>query len=146
MANDLYFGGIPTRPDVDALIEHLGVPDEGNHIMYADIEKVIGVTRYSNRGNTVIAAWRKRLFNDHNVVLIPNRGKSFKAANPHERVDVSRTKVQTGYRSIRRGSRIARKTDMHRLDEPNRKACEHLAQIDAMLSLAERTRAKELKD
>jgi hypothetical protein len=143
-SSNIFGAGVPTEPDVKRMIDKFGVPKEGTLIRYEQIEKVIGIEKATHRFRTVIHAWRKRMHADHNVVFIAVENQGLKAADPSERVTAASGKVRMGFRCIRRGSVIARTTDVVRLDATERRACEKLAEIDAKVLLAGVTAAKRL--
>jgi len=67
----ILFAGLPTGPDVQNLIDTLGMPNEGDHIPYADVEAVLGLTRKSDphRWASVTGAWKRRVEREANVIL-----------------------------------------------------------------------------
>ena len=62
----LFFGGVPTGPDVDRLIKTLGVPEAGL-IEHQTIEAIVGCEHRSNRYRAIVSAWRSRLRREHNL-------------------------------------------------------------------------------
>lgn len=57
----LFFGGVPTGPDVDLLMDRFPVgPDVS--VSYFDIVETIGVTPSAPRFRTITTAWRNRVF------------------------------------------------------------------------------------
>lgn len=62
----LYFGGVPTRMDVAALMEKVK-PVAGQSVPYADIAAIIDCRHESNRFRTVTGAWRKKLLSEKSI-------------------------------------------------------------------------------
>lgn len=117
MEGKSYFRGIPTKIDVDRIIEQFGIPEEGTEIDMKDIAKVIRVEKRSYRFSTVVTAWKKRLFREHNILMVATGEGSYRAAAPDERIDYSTRKVSSGRRAIGRAIVIAHSTDAGRLSE-----------------------------
>jgi len=66
MASQLFFGGLPTKPTVDKLLKAVE-PNRGTSISYDDLETITEEKYGSSRFNTVINAWRKRLFREESI-------------------------------------------------------------------------------
>lgn len=66
----LFFGGIPTEPDITALKESFPASTlkPGVLVSYQDIEKVISCAIRSNRFRTVVNRWREELEKDGGIV------------------------------------------------------------------------------
>lgn len=65
MAGKLFLGGVPTQPDVDALMNLEIVA--GSHVTYDEIEETTGVKYRTHRFSSVVMAWRKRLFRERGL-------------------------------------------------------------------------------
>lgn len=138
------FNGLPTKIDVDKIIDRYGVPAEGQLIPYQDIADLISVRVDTGRFRTVTTAWRKRLFREYNVLVNVKTGEGFYRANDTDRVETASHKVTSGKKSIMKGSVIASTTDKTRLDDETRKVCDHLSVLPARLRLMELVSAKPL--
>lgn len=141
----IFSGGIPTAPDVEALIDQLGVPKPGDEISYKQIETVINVSRERSRWKTVTNAWRKRLEHEYNLYLkaIPNEG--FQCMTNSERINLGVKKFNQGVSRISYSGKIVTKTARVGLSEEETKAADWLQQTTAQLRLTAQTRARELK-
>ena len=84
--SNLFFGGIPTAPDVDALIEEFGVPEIGVLVSYSKVSEVIGVSKDKSRFKSVTGAWRKHLYAEYNVFMKAIMNDGFMAMSPSERI------------------------------------------------------------
>jgi hypothetical protein len=72
MSDDKHYGpweGMPTKPDVDALIREWPDLDKGDKIPYGDVEACTGIEHGPGRWSTVTNAWRSRMLNDKELVI-----------------------------------------------------------------------------
>lgn len=145
MSTKLYFGGIPTKVDVDKLIEEFKNYKEGDLIPYESIEETISEKRKSFRWASVVTAWRKRLYRENNMLLIAEANKGFLIANPEERITHCAGMVNQGKRKIFRGASIASATEANRLSEDGQKKRDHLRMLPARLKLAEQVAPKTVE-
>ena len=95
----VFFGGIPTKPDVNRLHQELGKPDVGDLIQHETFERIIGKNRASSRYRTVIHAWKKDLFQRYNLDLEAVPGVGQKVLKGPERVDAS---IRGGHQALRK--------------------------------------------
>lgn len=72
--------GMPTKPDVDALLKAWPEPDVGDLFDYETVAKIIGCDLGSVRFRTVTDAWRRRLY-ENGLVVECEPGKAFYVAN-----------------------------------------------------------------
>ncbi len=63
------FGGLPTGPSVDMIMDAIGVPVKGQTIPYTEIEVAADLSYRSYRWTTVTNAWRKRIERDYGLVI-----------------------------------------------------------------------------
>ncbi len=137
MSTKLFFGGIPTKPEVDALIALLDGKKEGELVSKTEIEDAIGCEIRSSRGGGIVAAWKRRAFRERNIFLVAAPREGYRVADPSERVASSASLIAAGRRRIVRAAVVAETTDHARLDEEGRKLREHIKTIPARLRLAE---------
>lgn len=76
MADNVYKGGIPTKPDVDKLIKEFP-PKAGLVVSYDEVAGCIGVEPTSNRFKTVTDRWRERVFAETGLRCY-TRGQAFR--------------------------------------------------------------------
>jgi hypothetical protein len=69
----LFFGGVPTKPDVDRLMEL--DPQHGMEVPYEQIERLIGVPRTRSRFLTIVNSWRLRVFRERLIQSSASGGK-----------------------------------------------------------------------
>lgn len=136
--------GIPTAPDVKKLTDKFNSLAVGDFISYKNIEQTIGALHGTGRWATVVTAWRKQLFRELNIILIPEPGKGFKVANPEERVHLSSSRFTSGMRKVKFSKTVAATTPAEELTPELARARTHLIAVGAALELAARTQAKEL--
>lgn len=74
MSGKLYFGGVPTRMDVDTLTAAFD-PKAGQAVALHDIADAIHADPKSNRLRTVVNAWRKRMFRERNLQAMVEGGQ-----------------------------------------------------------------------
>lgn len=143
----LHLGGIPTEPDVRALMEDMtkDAYTEGTIIKKQDVEGIISVQANTFRFQTVVAAWRKRLMAEWNIILVAVPGVGWKVASPSERISLSVSKVKSGLRHVRRGGTIATTTDRARLKPEEQRSADHIANVCAAIELTAKTKARELR-
>lgn len=140
----LFFGGVPTAPDVDILLKHYKQPQEGAILKYEDIASIVKLDSSTSRFKTVLNSWRKRLFRDYNILMIPEPGIGLKNSTPSERINCAGSKMKTGRKMIFRSSTVAVTTDTDRLTSDEKIVRERLSVLPARLRLAEVTSAKQL--
>jgi hypothetical protein len=143
----ILFAGLPTGPDVQNLIDTLGMPNEGDHIPYADVEAVLGLTRKSDphRWASVTGAWKRRVEREANVILKAVMNRGFDALTPSGRVDHSGRTYKGGLKKIVRASNVAAGTDRTSLSPEEARTCDHIQNTGAQLKLAAATAARRLK-
>jgi hypothetical protein len=140
-----YFGGIPTKVDVERLIDEIGIPKEGDEIPYDRITQIIGVPRQSFRWGTVTSAWRKVLYQEHNLVTESVPGKAIKVLVPGERIRHSSTKYKNGMKTVYRAGDVAATTDISRLPSEQQRAATYIVNASATLRLAAAAQARKFK-
>ena len=142
--NAPFFGGLPTKIDVDRLMEIFRRFVEGDIIPYPEIEAAIKEKRQSSRFRSVVVAWRKRLMKEENALLIAVPNDGYRIAPPAERMTFSAAQTFQGRKRIMRGAAVAAATDEGRLSPEHKKLREHLQTLPARLRLAELTAPKQL--
>ena len=70
----LFFSGVPTKMDVDKLVETFK-PEAGQRISYDDIAAVINVAPKTSRFRTVTNAWRSRVFKNNGLQMVAEGGE-----------------------------------------------------------------------
>lgn len=143
---NLVFGaGVPTEPDVKALMQHYENVREGDIITHEDVSEILGQPVNSNRYLTVVGAFRRRLDRERNILLVAVPKVGYRVADPDLRVNVAGGKHKSGLRAIRRGGEIASRTERKRLSPEAARAADHLSKTASAILLAAATAAKELR-
>lgn len=125
-----YFKGIPTKIDVEKLDQCHGVPSEGTIFTFDQLAESAGLLRDSHRFRTVLNAWRKQLFRDHNILLVSIGQGRLKASEPDERIDWASRKVHSGRRAIGRAIVVAYQTDQKRLTDDKQKTARDIVSMN----------------
>lgn len=110
----LFYGGIPTGPDVERLMMLDISP--GDSIEYAVIENTISVSRKDSRFYTVTRVWREQLLRDRRLHVVPCGG-AFRALTPNEAIS---ERIRGMHRIGRAAGREVRKVeliDLHALSD-----------------------------
>lgn len=141
----LYRGAIPTEPDVNALMEQIGVPEEGSQISYDQITKVIGVDRKTSRWHSVVSAWRKELLDNNGIVLKAIANEGFDVLTDNGKAGAVMEYVGRARNAFRRADKVARRVNPAKLADDKRAAFDHYGKIRATLELAEKTAAKAVE-
>lgn len=132
----LFFGGLPTKIEVDRLMTKFGVPKEGEKITWQQVAEVISVPPRTNRFVSVVQAWRRLLFREHNTYMTCDGDNAIYAADPDTRVTKSAHKVANSRRAIARAILVTYQTDASRLSETKLRVREHLLKTGDKLRLA----------
>ena len=140
----LYFRGVPTQVDVDALINALGIPKPGDTISCEAVAEIIKVDTTEHRFNTVSRAWRKQLEREHNLLLVSNRDGGFVALTNSGRIHHACNVADNGLRRISRASVVARKTSTDGLSEEERRAADHLVNTTGQMMAMAAASAQKL--
>lgn len=74
--DSLFFGGMPTGPDVKKLNDRWPEPKQGDRFSYSEIERTIGISRNEGRFHSITNAWRADL-QSKGFVSGCERGKAF---------------------------------------------------------------------
>lgn len=142
----VYFGGIPTEPDIKRLTEAFKVQEmnPGDTIDYEEVAIVIGQAVKSSRFRSVTTAWRKRVENDFSIIIGCSPDplkKSFCILSESEKVDLSGKKLRSAVRLARRSYKIASFVDVKKLNEEEKKTLDHYAAKSASVIAAAQLRS-----
>lgn len=121
----MFFGGIPTAPEVEKLIKTFEPFDVGNIILHESIEKVLGHPIRSARYKVVTNAWRRKLLQHFNIELGSLHGLGLKVLSNGERIEAGEKGAQCGTRKILRS---VKKTVVVVTDDPLLKRKQELLQ------------------
>ena len=78
----LFFGGVPTGPEVDRLMKSLTI-EAGQRVPYSTVEELTGLSASENRFRAVTNAWRKRVFREK-ALEVKAEGGCFIILTPDE--------------------------------------------------------------
>lgn len=130
-ASELYFGGLPTDPEVRRLRE--AFPDvlalRGTTIEHSQIEAIIGEKRTTNRYRSITTAWRRRVRKETGVEIRGDMpeivGVGFRILSDGEQVTFSIDLRQRGARKIRHSHVALANVDSAKLTEEERRVRDH---------------------
>lgn len=140
MSNNLFFGGVPTEPDVKKLLEAWPLEqlnrDRGKVITHKEIARVIEEAVRSNRYRTVVTAWRKHLETNADVSLriVAERSVGYRVLHEHERTDHGLRDAKTATRGLKRAAVRVNMVDVTKLDDAQTKRHDHIARGLAVAS------------
>lgn len=136
MTGRMFFGGIPTEPDVRRLMDRFGDPGPGMLIEYETLEKEIGKPRTSSRFRTVVSAWRARLLKEHNRVgmAVPSRG--IRILREEERAGHAASGHRRGVRQVVRSARDAALIRLDQLSGDARTQAEQVQKVGGDMAQA----------
>ena len=131
----------PTAPWVDLLIEKLGVPKEGDEIQMDVIAAVLKTERHSRHYQTIVAAWKRRLFTVHGIVITTELGKYIAATDDGKVIEAIRLKTKAG-KTMGKAVAIMNATDERKLTNKTKPAYNEM-KMD-MAKMQERLMSKVL--
>lgn len=130
-----FAGGVPTEPDVKALLQAITNLEPGKVVEHAEIEAVIKVDRRKSRYRTVVDAWRARLLREQNVDLQARAGVGFVVLTEEERVGASVRDYGSGARKMGRSVRRIGRVRVEQLEPADQRKVEHVRRhMEATLS------------
>lgn len=144
--SDLYFGGLPTAPDVRTWLDRWPIETlvPGKVLRPAELAAAIGVQPGQNRYRTVESAFRKMLRRDHNIEFRKQHGE-LTIMGPDDRILYAGGRQESGVRIIKRSGKMIYRTDTSKCSPEMKKIAEHRVRLAATVSAAERTAPKQLK-
>ena len=123
MKDNVFFGGVPTEPDVKALRETWpdSAMEAGQVIPYDAVAKVIGSKRESARFRTVTSRWRALVERETGRIVIGvELGVGFKVLDNTQKIDLGHSHLASAVRQSRRAYRLTATVDTKGLDEQDR--------------------------
>ena len=137
--------GIPTKLDVDKLIETFGKPRESETIYWSEIEQATGLKKDDYRFKTVVNAWRATIEQDFDILLYPVRGVGIAVADANTKIDIASRKIALNDKSKTKWVERTFKVDTEKLDVTRKETQSRILTIHgAMLKLAAATAPKKL--
>ena len=140
----LYFGGVPTAPDVERLIEAFGVPEPGL-IEHGRIEAVIHENHGTRRYDTVVKKWRERLFKEHNVATWAEPGDGVRVLTAQEWSERTRWKGRRAVREVVDGTNFGAALPAEKLNDIERHKHEHTMRFFTFLGQSALSAHRDLR-
>lgn len=123
MSNEkLFFGGLPTEYDVNALREHYSETQmkPGTIMPYKEVERIIDCEKGSCRFQTVTNRWRRLVEKESGFIIGTERGVGFKVLKENQKVDLGFSKLRSAVRSSRRAYVVAGSVNVAKLSTDDR--------------------------
>ncbi|MFZ3047002.1 MAG: hypothetical protein WA151_13905 [Desulfatirhabdiaceae bacterium] len=100
----VYFGGVPTEPDVKKLTEAFPPSGlaPGYEISYKDVEGIINSKKGSSRFAAITSAWRKQLEKNHGIMVGVDPGHAYKILSESEKLLYTQKKHRGVGRAVKR--------------------------------------------
>ena len=137
--------GIPTKLDVDKLLETFTQPKENDVITWSEIEEATGLKRGQCRFNTVVNAWRTALERDFDILLYAIPGEGLAVADANTKIDLASRKIELNDRGKKKWVERTFRVKASNLDEVRRDTQSRiLTAYGAMLKLTAATAPKRL--
>jgi len=136
--SSVYFGGVPTEPDVNKLIEAFKVQDmaPGDTILYSEVSKVIEQEYGTSRWQSDTNAWRKKVERVYGIIIgcdsvkpksdskdteDTEYEKSFHILTEPDKVDFCGKKLRSAVKYARRSYIVAGNVDVKKLNDDQKK-------------------------
>jgi hypothetical protein len=137
--------GIPTKLDVDKLLETFTQPKENDVIMWSEIEEATGLKKGQYRFNTVVNAWRTALERDFDILLYAIPGEGLAVADANTKIDLASRKIELNDKGKKKWVERTFRVKASNLDEVRRDTQSRiLTAYGAMLKLTAATAPKRL--
>lgn len=135
----LFFGGVPTKMDVDKLMQHID-PEPGTSIPYDKIEELTGIGQTTNRFRTVTSRWRAQVFREK-FVQVAAYGGAFHFLTADAALDAVRDRFMSVGRSMGRTKRRVSAIDPTDLSTEERRTTHRLVarETDALLEAVQKS-------
>lgn len=139
---------IPTKTDVDLLIENIGIPKPGDFISYESITAITGVKHRSARWQSVTTSWKGRLEKYHGVFMRAIHNEGYEVLTDGGRVEFCDSMVDRGAKQIQRGFSALDGVDRIVLTDEQKVIYDHnvVRQRSIALASAAATKAIEFPD
>lgn len=126
--NNLFFGGVPTGPDVEKIRE--SYPDyqlqPGQIVPYGEIENIIMEKRGASRFKTVTVAWRNDVQLKTGHVIDPDvSAGGFRVLTEEEKLEKAMKHRGKAKKQIIKGAKVLNITDRNALPDVKRVAFDH---------------------
>lgn len=145
MSNATVFNkGIPTEPDVRRLCDVFADLPAGRKLAWSELAAVIGSEYGTHRFRSVVAAWRKKMDRERNILFGAVRGYGIEVLDGHGRTGAAGSTYKAGIRRVSRAGDIAVRTDVSTLSPQDRRVVDHVTRVAAELRLVAATRTRQL--
>ena len=125
----LFFGGIPTAPDVKKLEDRFGILKAGTLISHAELSSCIGVPWKSTRYRSVVESWRKKLMREHNIDTGAEPSVGIRILTGPERIAASEADFGSAVKKTRKAVKRIVPIPDEGLSEIEKKTRDHVRMI-----------------
>lgn len=124
---ELFFGGLPTEPDVRRLRAEYPESEmkPGQIITYSTVSEIIKCDYGSHRFWCVTTQWRKIVERETNIIIGTKAGDAFVVLSESEKVGLSGDQLRKAGRRARRAWVVSQRIDRVLLTEEERKRLDH---------------------
>lgn len=124
---ELFFGGLPTEPDVKKLREMFPESEmkPGKTITYEDVSVIINAPYGSSRFMGVTTQWRKIVEKETNIIIGTKPGEAFVVLSESEKVGLSGDQLRKAGRRARRAWVVSQRIERASLTEEERRRLDH---------------------
>ena len=143
--------GRPCGPDVDKLMRELCLAPDGSCKLAAGAEipkqavvACVGEGYDTNRYNSVVGSWRRRLDRVHNILLEVTED-SYRVLNNEDRAEFSGNCVHYGIRKIARAGDVAVRTDRSGVTSEGQRILDHVVRCRTALVSAFDAEKRQLR-
>ncbi|CUW38817.1 protein of unknown function [Magnetospirillum sp. XM-1] len=143
--DSVFFGGVPTDPDVRAIREAYPEADlpVGMVIPYHDVAGLLGVSVNSKRFRTVTWRWRRRVEAETDSLVIGvEKGVGFKVLSASEKLDASVAKLGSAVKAARRSYSLSGRVSVTEISQEERDRLMWVQRNSAALISTANTRSK----
>lgn len=140
----LFFGGVPTAPDVERIVKAIGIPEPGL-IPHSALEEIVGCGYRSARYRSVVSAWRTRLRKEHNIGTDAEPGEGIRVLTAKEWSERQSRQHRGAVRHAVRVHNEAVLVPVADLDDVTRRKHDHLLRATATLGQAAIESGTELR-
>jgi len=142
----IWGAGVPTEPDVKAIVAKFAPFAVGDLLTHDALETVTNTKRGTHRYRTIITALKRHTERECGLVLGAVAGTGYKVLDDCERVDMGLGKLHSAGRASMRAVTVVSGTDKASMPAEYRIRADHVTACAATVVGAMRTQSKALRD
>lgn len=135
----VFRGGIPTRPDVEKLMEEFPTSTltVGRVITYEEIAKVIGTPPRTSRFKTVTGVWRKEVEQTVNIIMGTHKGQGLVVLSDSGKLGLASDKLASATKMAARATMVATRVEVKNLSDAERETLTKIQKRAAFFAVNE---------